>query len=93
MLGSNDPQALDPHVAVQITPAPNGSFVTWYRSGMVALISRVLGNGMVDGEFVSKTATGAGMIVRLRLLLCDGLLVTVAVIVIELLVGTTDGAV
>jgi len=33
------------------------------------------------------------MIVRLMLLLCDGLLVTVAVTVIVVPIGTTDGAV
>jgi hypothetical protein len=86
-----DPQAFDPHVAVQITPAPNGSFATWSLSDNIALTFKVLGSELLDPEM--EIAIGAGITVRLKLLLCDGLLVAVAVMVMELLIGTTDGAV
>lgn len=40
----NEPQTLDPQLAVQITPAPNGSLVTEaLRPGSVAFISREAG--------------------------------------------------
>jgi hypothetical protein len=42
---------------------------------------------------VNAIEIGTAIIVRLVLLLCDGLLVTAAVIVTEVPIGTTDGAV
>jgi hypothetical protein len=48
-----------------------------------------------DGGVVLENATpiGDATMVRLALLVCDGLLVTVAVTVIEVLIGTEEGAV
>jgi hypothetical protein len=57
----------------------------------VVLTFRELGSEVLVPE--TETEIGAGIIVRLRLLLCDGLLVAVAVMVMALLMGTTDGAV
>jgi hypothetical protein len=76
--GLNDPQALvGPQVAVQITPAPNGSLVTVALRLSVALVSRRDGTVVV-----MATPIDDATMVRLTLLLCDRLLVTVAVIVI-----------
>ena len=87
-VGLNEPQALvEPQVAVQITPAPNGSLVTVAVGPSVALISREVAPVEI------KTPIGDATIVRLTLLLCAGLLVTVAVTVIAPPIGATDGAV
>lgn len=88
--GLNDPQALDPQVAVKTTPAFNGSLVTWTLSCNVALTSRELGIGVAESN---ATPIGAATMVRLTLLLCDGLLVSVAVMVMVVSMGTTEGAV
>jgi hypothetical protein len=86
-----EPQALAPlQFAVQITPAPVGSLLTWAVSGMLALIISVVGGGVVKTK---STAIGAASTVSVTLLVCDGLLVTVAVIVMVLPIGTVDGAV
>jgi hypothetical protein len=54
----------------------------------VALICREAGTAEVIA-----TPIGDATMVRLKLLLCDGLLVTVAVIVMAPPIGGTDGAV
>lgn len=85
----NDPHApVDPHEAVQITPALNGSLVTEEMRFSVALICREAGTAEVIA-----TPIGDATMVRLSLLLCAGLLVTVAVTVIAPPIGATDGAV
>jgi hypothetical protein len=86
--GLNDPQAADPQVAVQITPAFKGSFATFARRSAVVLISMELGGGTL-----SAIATGEVSTVRVMLLLCDGLLVTVAVMATVVPIGAADGAV
>ena len=86
--GLNEPQAGDPQVAVQITPAAVGSLVTRAVIGSVWLTLREVGKGVVN-----ETAIARGTMVRVKLLLCDGLLVTVAVIVIAVPIGTIEGAV
>jgi hypothetical protein len=87
----NDPHVLaEPQVAVQITPALVGSFVTWAFRPSVVLITKDDGIAVLVSNV---TPIGAATIVRLTLLLCDRLLVTVAVTVIEVLIGTWDGAV
>ncbi len=86
--GSNDPQDSEPQVAVQIMPEPIGSFETCAETNWVVFASSELG-----GVVVNWTVTGVARIVRLALLLCDGLLVTVAVIVTVVPTGTADGAV
>ena len=87
--GLNDPQAAPPQVAVHITPATFGSFVTVaLRLLVAALICMELG-----GALDSDTAIGVERIVRLALLLWDGLLVTVAVTVTVAPTGATEGAV
>lgn len=88
--GLNVPQTLDPHETVQITPEFNGSLVTWALKLCVVLIGIDVGS-LTAGS--NATPTGDATMVRLALLLCDRLLVTVAVIVIEVLTGTWDGAV
>jgi hypothetical protein len=89
--GLNVPQALDLQVAVQMTPAPNGSLVTTAsRPRSFALICKEAGTTEV---LLNAIPIADATIVRLTLLLCDGLLVTVAVIVIEVLMGTCEGAV
>jgi hypothetical protein len=87
-VGLNDPQATDPHAAVQITPAPTGSFVVAAVSSAAVFTSMELGTA-VEKEI----AIGVDSIVRLTLLLCEGLLVTVALMVTEVPIGATDGAV
>jgi len=44
----NEPQAFEPQVAVQITPAPAGSLVTWALRFIEVLISRELGTVLVS---------------------------------------------
>jgi len=83
-----DPQAVPPQVAVQTTPAPVGSFVTWAATGAVELTLSEAG-----GAMVSSTAIESGVTVSVTLLLCEGLLVTVAVMTIAVPIGTTEGAV
>jgi hypothetical protein len=85
--GLNEPQTFDPQAAVQTTPASNGSLLTWAFRVSVVSISMELTVGARD------TPIGAATMVMLTLLLCDGLLVTVAVTVMEPLMGITDGAV
>jgi hypothetical protein len=88
----NDPHELeepdDPQVALQITPAPVGSFVTCAETACVVLTISDPGNASVIA-----TTIGVATTVKLKLLLCAGLLVTVAVIVIAPSIGATDGAV
>jgi hypothetical protein len=86
--GLNDPQAAAPQVAVHITPATFGSFVATAPRLVVVLTCKELG-GMAKKD----TAIGVERIVRLALLLWDGLLVTVAVIVTVAPAGATEGAV
>jgi hypothetical protein len=65
--GLNDPQALvGPQVAVQITPAPNGSLVTVALRLSVALVSRRDGTVVV-----MATPIDDATMVRLTLLLCE----------------------
>lgn len=75
---------------MKTTPAFNGSLVTWAVRCNVVFTSRELGIG--TGE-LNATPMGAATMVRLTLLLCEGLLVTVAVMVIDAPMGTTEGAV
>ncbi len=86
--GLNDPHAVAPHVTVQITPAPTGSLVGVAERRAVVLTSTELGTARSK-----PIAIGVGRIVRLTLLLCEGLLVTVAVMVTEAPIGTAGGAV
>ncbi len=85
--GLNEPQAGEPHVAVQMTPEPTGSFETCADNAFVVLTSSEMG-----GVTKKPTVMGTARIVRLALLLCDGLLVTAAVIVTVVPIGTADGA-
>jgi hypothetical protein len=66
------------------------SFVTVTRRFAVVFKSSELGPAYPGTK---KRERGAEMIVRLTLLLCEALLVTVAVIVTVVPMGTTDGAV
>jgi hypothetical protein len=84
----NEPQAIEPQVTDQFTPAPNGSLVTWAKNPFVVLISSELGIAVVKA-----TRIGKATMVRLTLLLCPGLLVTDAVMVMEPLIGAADEAV
>jgi hypothetical protein len=86
--GLNDPQAAEPQVTVQITPPLVGSFVTEAANPSVVLIAIELAPILEN-----STAIGLDSTVRLTLLLCEGLLVTVAVMVTVVPIGTTDGAV
>ena len=86
--GLNEPQTLDPQAAVQTTPAFNGSLVTAAETTNGTLICREAGTAVVIA-----TPIGDATIVRLTLLFCEGLLVTVAVTVMAPLIGATDGAV
>lgn len=88
--GLNDPQAADPQVAVHNTPALLESFVTVTMSVAVVFTSSELGPA---NPGTKARESGAEMIVRLTLLLCEALLVTVAVIVTVVPMGTTDGAI
>jgi hypothetical protein len=85
----NDPHAPEPQVAVQLTPASLGSFVTVAVKAVVAFTSIELSATLL----VNEIEMGTAMIVKLVLLICDGLLVTVAVIVTVVPIGTTEGAV
>jgi hypothetical protein len=87
----NDPQVDEPQLAVQISPAPMGSFVTWAAKCAVVLTTIEPGGGAV--VLSNAIAIGVGRIVKLTLLACDGLLVTVAVTVTVVPIGVTDGAV
>ncbi len=89
VVGLNEPQAPEPHVAVQITPPLRGSFVVRADSPVGVLISSEVGSPVVTIE----TAMGVESTVRLTVLDCEGLLVTVAVIVTVVPIGITDGAV
>ena len=86
--GLNVPQALDQHVAVHATPPPNGSLVT-----CAARVSCVFNSSVAGDVEVIETPIGSDVTVRLTWLLCPGLLVAVAVMVIVLPIGTCDGAV
>jgi hypothetical protein len=72
--GLKDPQALDAHVAVKITPPEPLSFTMFTLNPSVPLIVTDVGT-VPDTE----TLMGSGTIVYVALLLCEGLLVTVAV--------------
>jgi hypothetical protein len=72
---------------VKIAPAKVGSFLIWAVTANVVLSCKEFG-----AEEVNTIPIGNPTMVRLTLLLCDGLLVTVAVMVIAPLMGTTDGA-
>jgi hypothetical protein len=87
IVGLNDPQAFEPQVVVQITPASAGSLVTATEIPVAPLTCSEL------GTCESATVIGNGMIVMLTLLVCEGLLVTVAVIVTTFPIGTSEGAV
>jgi hypothetical protein len=86
--GLKDPQELDPQVAEKATPAFNGSLVT-----CVTNCSGVFTKSVAGTTEVNATPMGAGTMVKVTLLLCEGLLVTVPVIVTDALMGTTEGAV
>jgi hypothetical protein len=86
--GLNVPQALDPHVAVQATPPPAVSLVSCALTDNCVLTVRE--DGMAEAI---ATPTDNCVIVRLTLLLCAGLLVTVEVMVTVVPIGTSDGAV
>ncbi len=90
MTGLNDPQALDPQVTVKFTPPSDGSLATWTLIDNVAFTARELGIGAVEAKV---TPMGVDTMVRLTLLLCHGLLVTVAVIVTDVPIGISEGAV
>lgn len=89
--GLNEPQTLEPQAAVKITPELVGSLVTWALTESAVFTSNELGTGVAIND--TETPTGDETIVRATLLLCDGLLVTVAVMVIAPPIGTADGAV
>jgi hypothetical protein len=90
VVGLNEPQLEEPQLTVQINPALIGSFVTAPNSCTVVLATIESGAGV---ELPNATAIGVGRIVKVTLLVCDGLLVTVAVMVTVVPIGTTDGAV
>lgn len=87
-MGLNEPHTADPHVAVQITPAAFGSLLTVTPKLAIPLISTEAG-----ARLVNAIAIGTERMVRLALLLCEGLLVTVAVMVTVLPIGAMEGAV
>jgi len=65
IVGLNDPQAVDPQVAVQIMPPLTGSFVTEAKRPAVVLISIELGTGV---EVENDIAIGVDSTVKLTLL-------------------------
>jgi hypothetical protein len=87
-VGLNDPHAADPQFAVQMRPAASGSLVAVAVKFIFPLTTTEAGI-----ELENPTAIGVARIVRLTVLLCEGLLVTVAVIVTVVPIGTADGAV
>jgi hypothetical protein len=89
--GLNEPQTLEPQDAVKITPELVGSLVTWALTESVVFTCNELGTGVAIKD--SDTPIGDATIVRTKLVLCEGLLVTVAIMVIALPIGTADGAV
>jgi hypothetical protein len=84
------PHAADPQVPVQNTPALRGSFVTIAASEVVVFTLNELGTG---DSAPNATEIGTGNTVSVIVLVSDGWLVTVAVIVTVLPIGTAEGAV
>jgi len=89
MAGLNEPQAFTPQLAVQITPAFATSFVVCALKAVFPLTASELGGTGGPNEMTIGKAT----IVKLTLLFCEGLLVTLAVMVTVVPIGTTEGAV
>jgi type IV secretory pathway protease TraF len=90
----NVPQAEEPHVAVKVAPALRGSLRTLYIRVTGSLIDSVFGASgtavcKVSGEMLIEDGT----MVKVSLLVCDGLPVAVAAMVTAWLMGTTEGAV
>jgi hypothetical protein len=88
VVGLNEPHAPEPQVAIQATPAPTGSLVTDAVRFSVPPISNKLVTALEK-----EMATGVGRMVNRRSLVCEGSLVTEAVIVIDVPIGTAEGAV
>jgi hypothetical protein len=87
MTGLNAPQALEAQVAVKITPAFVVSLLTWAVTPSVVFSCKEFGVAVEN-----VIPIGSPTMVRLTLLVCDGLLVTVAVMIIAPSMGATDGA-
>jgi hypothetical protein len=89
-----EPQSLEPQVAVQTTPASAGSLLTWVNKESIVLTTRDAGTAAPKPPTMDVGGAmliGVAPIVRLTLLLCDGLPVTVAVMVTVPPIGATDG--
>ena len=87
--GLKEPHTLPLQLAVQMTPALAASFATRAtRPVLIPLTTSELGTGEL-----METAIGRATIVTLALLLCEGLAVTLAVIVTVAPMGTAAGEV